>query len=354
MPVIVRTGQAAGVDPPEVPPGTVQEGQVCTVTGSGFGTKGGLSVPVFERFDGGVLPTSLTWSGPTANPVYNDTACPRPRRTYAVRADWKTNTTLGAFFSCHGAGYASKWFIQYWFRPDDNWVYGNWSPTTSPANLKFLRLLPPRSPLWSGTYCNVGQVGHTGTRGSSTRYTEANPVTIDGVSYPSSTHYDYWTTRLENLVTAGSWHCIQWEYGGSSAVDQPDGHSRLWIDGRLRDTADDWITDYTPYGRSDKQVHVIGFYDSSGGPAAADVDHMYGWYADVYIDSTWARVELGDHPSDYDLCTHRETQVLTAWADGAITFTANVGGFATGERLYVWVTSASGVRQAVQTYTVAA
>ncbi len=48
------------------------------------------------------------------------------------------------------------------------------------------------------------------------------------------------------------------------------------------------------------------------------------WVDEVYVDSTQARVELGDAPSWGD-CTQRSPQPASAWSDGAVTVTLNQG-----------------------------
>ena len=68
-------------------------------------------------------------------------------------------------------------------------------------------------------------------------------------------------------------------------------------------------------------------------------DGVSGWdytnpgadiYVDsVYFDTSWARVELGD-AADYDSCTHREIQLVTAWSDTEVTFTIQQGSLPAG------------------------
>ena len=45
---------------------------------------------------------------------------------------------------------------------------------------------------------------------------------------------------------------------------------------------------------------------------------------DVYFDTTWARVEVGD-AATYAASTHREIQIVTAWSDTAVSFTPRRG-----------------------------
>jgi hypothetical protein len=66
------------------------------------------------------------------------------------------------------------------------------------------------------------------------------------------------------------------------------------------------------------------------------------YYDDVYLDDSWARVEIGDAPT-WSACTHRETQASSAWSDGSVTVTVNQGSFANGQGAYLFVVDADGV-----------
>jgi hypothetical protein len=65
------------------------------------------------------------------------------------------------------------------------------------------------------------------------------------------------------------------------------------------------------------------------------------YYDDVYIDNSWARVEIGD-ASIYDNCTHREIQIPTSWSSNAISIKVNTGSFASGDIVYLFVIDPDG------------
>ena len=60
------------------------------------------------------------------------------------------------------------------------------------------------------------------------------------------------------------------------------------------------------------------------------------YHSDIYIDNTFARVEIGDAPT-YDSCTRWEMQLPTAWENGQLTFSVNQGQFERGDTVYVYV-----------------
>jgi hypothetical protein len=66
------------------------------------------------------------------------------------------------------------------------------------------------------------------------------------------------------------------------------------------------------------------------------------YWDDIYIDNSWARVEIGD-ASTYDNCTHREVQIPSAWTDTEITASVNSGSFPIGETVYLYVVDSNGV-----------
>ena len=82
-------------------------------------------------------------------------------------------------------------------------------------------------------------------------------------------------------------------------------------------------------------VHGVAANNSSWQPAWSSNNRM--WDDDVYVDSTWARVMLGN-ASTFSSCTKLEIQIPITWADGSIGMMARTGGaFATGSTAYLYV-----------------
>jgi hypothetical protein len=79
----------------------------------------------------------------------------------------------------------------------------------------------------------------------------------------------------------------------------------------------------------------IGEYIGSGG----DSSTLY--YDNIYIDNSWARVELGDK-GNYNECTIREIQIPSAWSENSITITVNQGSFAYGKTVYLYAIDPNG------------
>ncbi|MCD4791911.1 MAG: T9SS type A sorting domain-containing protein [Bacteroidales bacterium] len=85
-----------------------------------------------------------------------------------------------------------------------------------------------------------------------------------------------------------------------------------------------------------------GFSHFLFGLAAVDGLDCEMYYDDVFTQAgTQARVELGDNQS-WDLCTHREIQIPTAWSNNSITITANQGSFQDDDTAYLFVVDENG------------
>lgn len=74
----------------------------------------------------------------------------------------------------------------------------------------------------------------------------------------------------------------------------------------------------------------IGEYVGSGGNGTT----LY--YDNIYVDNSWARVELGDKPV-YAECTVREMQIPSAWSGSSVTVTMNQGTFKKDDKAYLFV-----------------
>ena len=65
------------------------------------------------------------------------------------------------------------------------------------------------------------------------------------------------------------------------------------------------------------------------------------WVDDVYIDTSWARVMLGNKPN-YDACTDIEIQVPVKWSSNFITITLNRGALSPCNTYYLYVFDENG------------
>jgi hypothetical protein len=105
---------------------------------------------------------------------------------------------------------------------------------------------------------------------------------------------------------------------------------RIALEGSSADERQQWIP--AKFGGNGHTV-AVGQMVEGGGRYTFD---------DVFVDYTWAHVELGDAPT-YAASTKRETQIPLKWSGTQVTAKINAGGFRPGETAYLYVVDAAGV-----------
>lgn len=84
------------------------------------------------------------------------------------------------------------------------------------------------------------------------------------------------------------------------------------------------------------EVWKIGWDGGGNAPPA-----LSWWMDDIYIDSSFARVMLGN-ASTYAASTHFEMQKATSWATGSVQINANVGTYTNAQTVYLYVVDSTG------------
>jgi len=84
-------------------------------------------------------------------------------------------------------------------------------------------------------------------------------------------------------------------------------------------------------------VDLIGFDPS----VPSNLDSVAVDFTDIYVDTTFARVILGDAPT-YNDVRHTEAQIPEAWSEDGITIRVNQGSFLSGQQVYVYVFDQAG------------
>jgi hypothetical protein len=289
------------------------------IAGSGFGEKQQVSPITWDDVESGSF--SNLWQ--SSNQLSIGSEARHSNSNYCGTANMAGSGGVNlAYFTVDNSAVAETWFVQYWFMIDENFdwgtsTYGNGDENL--ANVKFFRMWNP------GSIDENFLINLHGWDNSAQYYAEY--VSNSSGGYCESGFLTGWET--------GVWHCVQFEYMDSS-VGGNDGIFRYWRDGQLIVNDTDLMTRDT---YSDlKRPYIVGFYDAWN-DSGTDRDDFY--IDDVYTDSTWARVELGNN-SVFANCTHREIQIPTAWATDEITVTFNQGSFADGDTAYLFVVDADG------------
>jgi hypothetical protein len=133
----------------------------------------------------------------------------------------------------------------------------------------------------------------------------------------------------------GAWHNNEFEYCENTGPDAADGQIRFWFNGQLKLNRTNVLTSSSEYPTRQKYILILGFMNSW------DLSDKWVWLDNVYIDNTWARVEIGNKPT-WTGCTQREMQTPTAWSNTSITVKVNQGPFQDGSAAYLYVVDANG------------
>ncbi|MBV9464443.1 MAG: hypothetical protein JO317_09460 [Verrucomicrobiae bacterium] len=86
-------------------------------------------------------------------------------------------------------------------------------------------------------------------------------------------------------------------------------------------------------------VHGVLANASQWHPEWSDNNRL--WADDVYVDTTWARVIVGDAPK-IEACRRFAIQIPTAWSDTRAQFHSRFNGFDAGEQVYLYLYNAAG------------
>jgi hypothetical protein len=148
-------------------------------------------------------------------------------------------------------------------------------------------------------------------------------------------HANEWCNNyfgLEKVHRAdGRWHRFE-RYIDLGTPGRADGYSYVALDLETAQTISGGV--FTS-GDCGIDSVLIGHYFARDGVGTPRPWATRFW-SELYVDTTPARVEIGDQPVFED-CTHREIQIPTGWSDGRIDVQVNQGTFTAGDTGYVFV-----------------
>jgi hypothetical protein len=224
-----------------------------------------------------------------------------------------------------GTDQYGKWYASYWFKLDPNWVWGTGEVASSHlSNVKFFRI-------WhsgSGRDNWVTAI-HTFLNGNSA---------IAVVENCGDEADWFWSPRTS--IPVGSWNQFELEYKESSSRDSADGISRIWFNGKLVHSKNNWITRCSE-NDTPKRMNLVGFYNSWGNSPV----YSY-WQDDSYVVNSWSRVIVGNAADCGSLnpvnCNQREIQPINYWGNSSISINFNQGSFNPGQTAYLYVVDENG------------
>lgn len=310
--------------------GTLTHGSSMTIAGSDFGTKTTAAPVKYDDFqsvttgqpiDSG-SPGGPAWTGGgTIEPIASADLL-RSGTPYAKNMLSRWEPTGGASPDASNVNFTHDFTYLYL----DAWFYHDTSGETSGSvNVKPWRIHTDNG----GNPNSSGVVWVSGIGGDVVNCASDGDVPDDGVS-------DFFPGVTASDLADGWVHLQQWLYYGSGngtvdgtcitrltgATTATETLSGTFNPGRTGFTAwtDFWIGNYV---RSEDWSGTARFF----------------WEA-VYVDDTWARVELSDNAT-YTSASHREIQIPSAWSSTSVSATINRGSFAADASVYVHVCTAA-------------
>ena len=307
--------------------GTFQQGESVTISGSSFGTKPyGVAPHKYDDFengtDGALLTTTGYWNMSSNNPVED-------------KPQFSDDETRHIHSKLSGK------FIEYGiqdmtYTPDlnfsgrkiymDLWQRFQWASLTNQHQNKMFKIQskvndnggsdPDAYPIMNfycwryntgGTWCYIPL---SNTEGS---------IVQNNMTCPGNTPAWYhWQIELQN-----------------NDIGSSNGEYRVWRNGSL--LAEAYNLEIRLTGDNHFNCFWLGRYL---GNYTGDLSNTL-YYDEVYLDDSWARVEIGN-AATWSACSHRETQIPSAWSSSSITAKVNQGSFADGAGAYLYVTDDEG------------
>ncbi len=295
--------------------GAFSNGSSVTITGSGFGTKSSAAPLVFDNFEGGSTGSKVLTAKAVVGqwqtgagydvPVYST------EQVHAGSKAVKLSTNGGVYnFSVNQNGSFPVVYMDWWVRVNQrDRVSRNWKP-------------------WRLYGANDTMAANTVVM-----------CTGDGLSIINETREAGFWWGEGGSFSNGQWQHYQVALKASSSAGAADGAVMQYINGKLVSNHTGIVT---RTGSSHWNQIRIGHYWALDGVDGCPANGGADIFLDnVYIDTNWARVEIGN-ASTYSTSTKREIQIPTSWSASSITLNVNSGSFSTGSTAYVYVVDSSG------------
>ena len=296
--------------------GTLSHGANITISGGGFGLKPAASPLKYDDFEGatngGMVGNIWDVIRNGSEPRYS-TVVRRTNSTMSVRANF-TNGAYGSNFGVSGQA-MPRIYLDAWYYMDAGRPYSR--------NHKLFRIhsgtdgLPN---LYYNIYCQEIGSSHLSQDGVGGNFHEWIGVAAD-----------YFERRWVHLQG----------YFEESSPGMDNGTAEFWIDGQKQVNM---VRTFRTRDSSSASWDAIWFgnYFGHGSEGCANsYGDAYTYWDNVYVDTTRARVEVGD-ASTYSNARHREIQVPVTWSDDSISVRLNRGSFAGISGLFLFVIDSAG------------
>ena len=345
--LLLALGAAVGSAAPIINPVTtpVNHGTTLTITGRNFGSK---ATPAPQRWE--TWETGEAGQSPNAVSSYwNDgdnssVSTGQNRHGYSTRSMKVEFPSSGGAYFFRNDSELDKYYVNFWVRW--RWVDDESNVPTGAIQyqIKFFRFDNEVKVTWHMAPTLPAFAAYYPSSGGAFVYWQPK---VEGASCTGMVTVDAGKTWTDNLPTYGDPRLPAW-LNYVVLVDQTDIES---VQFRIYASEPDFSAPYELdtkngvsfanlcAGHEGERFRDIKFGGNveSGGPEWP----VTLYYDDIYIDNTWARVEIGDKAT-YDACTRREVQIPVAWSSTSVRVTVNQGSFENGEAAYLYVSDAAG------------
>lgn len=330
--------------------GFVSAGETLDAYGATFGSKGQAGPIRYDDFESGttvghLITDDLTWwsrqTGPDQvasiandNCRYNKTKCGK----FVESVDSTNKAIRDDAIYRRNVGFAStgKMYLNFWSYVN---VIGTADGTSRSYQVKFVETAKdwsPGQPVTLPTY----EFSHWqyGSPPNSGWYNKSYQVNYwDGGGSSASLYFPQ-----DSFKTPGWYHIsVQTDFG---TIGSANGSTKMWVSKPGLSGA------YTTVSANNVKYVVasgypdyikFGWYAGSYYPTSSNTFTTTLYYDNIYIDNSWARVEIGDADT-YDNCTHREIQIPVTWESGHVSLTVNPGSFNLNDSVFLYVFDESG------------
>lgn len=329
---------------PVVTSGTISSG-VCTVGGASFGSKATAAPLHFDTFAEGTAGDTIGqhstyWSDPTSadNRAYYSTDQVRVSGHKSAKATAVYSTGATGQLIKNNVGFSStgKIYLNYWIRYDIGTSSGNY------WQLKSFSICNSLSDNGDITYPQLSLFNFYYSADDKTLGYIAN--TWFGSGSNDQLNLINSSASNENVLRSQAWYNIIIQ-ANQGTVGTADGSYSVSI------SAPSFSA---PYGvNSRANTMVLG--DATNTTNRIDALKIWAYHAPaptvggqavhyfdgIYIDNSWARVELCD-ASTRSASAHCEIQIPTSWSTTSVATTFKQGAFSGGQQVYAYVTDEDG------------
>ena len=307
--------------------GPLQNGQMITLSGTGFGAKSPAVPQKWDDFESGTTGNNIGNSSPLGVDVSAWILSSQGASGHEPKySTTHSHSGFKAALSDNTGGCYSSQIGYNWSSNRQGVIYITWwlyrvqNPTNSIYNWKPWREYPSWGENGSFTGCGYNNVYYPSSLCTTDTMTESG---VFSNNYPGIVWQlpDSTWERWEVLYSTGT--------PGNS-----DGFIEYRINGVLKKSI---INIAMLEGGSTggwKNTRVNNYWDGRQGT-------LQSWIDDLYIDTTQQRVEVCD-ASVWSNRNHCEIQIPSSWSDSSITITFNQGSFETGRCLYLYVVDVNG------------